>query len=208
MQLKSNLDQVIKRLQQLRNEAANLDVTAALLQGVNVARAQMLVRIFNNGLDKGSRSFGKYTGRKHGISSRRFKSRLGKEPVAEERRKKVSETKRKFKKNVRDTGDSEFTEYEKRRLEHGRQIRYKDLEFSGSLRRSIITANDGDRKAVCAINNAKEAKIAQYQETQIGGIRGEGQRARIFGLSDQEKTKLKEETNIALKQVYDRILRG
>ena len=99
-----------------------------------------------------------------------------------------------------------FSNYEKKRLRHGRQIAYKDLQFTGSLKASIVTAKDGTKRVVCWIINQGDADIARYQEQQIAKIRGGAGRAQIFELSDPERIELKEVTQAALSQLYDRLL--
>jgi hypothetical protein len=197
----SNIDTVIVNLQKIANNSAVLDVSAALTQGVNEARVAMIFRIFNKGLDAEGTTLGKYVGKKFGVSSRRFKG--GSEPVGDSTvKKKLKEEEKKFKKSAEKTGQTEFTEYEKKRLAAGRQISYKDLEFHGSLRRAIITAVNDFRTVSCVINNTEEAKIATYQEEQIGRIRGSGADAKIFTLSTDERDILKQKTIIALQQLY------
>lgn len=92
-------------------------------------------------------------------------------------------------------------QYAKKRRSEGRQIVNKDLEFTGSLRRAIITAENGANKVGCFINNAKEFQIAKYQEIQIGKIRGGGA-ITIFALSAEERAFVKDQTNKALNQLY------
>lgn len=93
------------------------------------------------------------------------------------------------------------TQYAKKRNKSGRQTGQKDLEFTGSLRRAIITASAGENKVGCFINNDFEKKIAEYQEIQVGKKRG-SKRVKIFGLSVSEKELLTEQTNKALNQLY------
>lgn len=210
MKITSNIDEVIKRLTDLKNQAATIDFSSALTQGVSEATASMQFRIFDKGLDKFGDPFGKYVGKKSKVTKRKFS--LNSEPVADAGvRKKNNALKRKLKKNIEASGESEFTEYEKKRLAAGRQIGYKDLEFIGSLRRSIVPAADESnslKRVVCIINNEKEKLIAEGQEFQIARIRGdEGDRAHIFALSDDERKILKESTKKALTQLYVSLFR-
>ena len=97
-----------------------------------------------------------------------------------------------------------ITPYEEYRVSRGRQIGYKDLEMEGSLRRSIQTAKVDNNKVVIAITNDETAKIAGYQEIQIGKIRGTGD-ARIFTFSESEFEFVKQEGNAAIKQVIQKL---
>jgi hypothetical protein len=94
--------------------------------------------------------------------------------------------------------------YAKKRVKANRFIDKKDLEFTGSLRRAIITAAFGENKAGVFINNQREKEIAQYQEEQVGSKRGSG-RVKIFGISKAEKEFVKEQTQKALNQLYVRL---
>jgi hypothetical protein len=185
----SNIDQVIERFKRKADQAGNVDVTPALTAGVNAARGAMTNRIFNKGLDNQGASLGKYVGKK----------------------KKLSKAKDEFlfKKRKRDfftlEPTSEFSEYELIRIGHGRQVRYKDEELTGTLKRGIVTITENEKRVVCAIPNNKLFLIAQGQEKQVGKIQGGGQ-ASIFSLSEQERQVLKDTTNGVLKQIYDSII--
>lgn len=153
MQIKSNIQDLIKKFQKLAEAGANIDATAALTQGINAGRAAMDKRIFNSGLDANNISLGKYT-----------------------------------------------KQYSRKRIKANRFVDKKDLEFYGSLRRSIVTASNGNIVG-CFINNSKEQRIAEYQEIQVGQKRGSG-RVKIFGLSTEEKKFVRDQTNKALNQLY------
>lgn len=184
MAVTSNIEQVIARLNEMAANGERIDFSDALAAGVNAARALMQNRIFNTGTDANGISLGGYSGKQ-------TKSR--------------SKNKRLLAGIVDFDPEGGYSEYEKKRLAFGRQIAYKDLEFTGSLRRSIVTAKDGTKRVVCYIVNQGDADIARYQEEQIGGIRGTG-RAEIFGLNTLEKEELVTVTNAALFQLYDRLL--
>lgn len=180
----SNIEQVIERLNEMAANGERIDFSDALAAGVNAARALMQNRIFNTGTDANGTSLGGYSGKQ-------TKSR--------------SKNKRLLAAIADFDPEGGFSAYEKKRLSHGRQIAYKDLEFTGSLRRSIVTAKETTKRVVCWIANPGDADIARYQEQQVGRIRGAGI-AEIFELSDTERIELKEVTNAALFQLYDRLL--
>lgn len=87
--------------------------------------------------------------------------------------------------------------YEKKRVKAGRQVIKKDLEFTGALRRGIVVLKENNARVICYIPNAKLFLIAESQETDLN--------TQIFGLSTEERKILTDNTNAALKQLYDRI---
>lgn len=200
--LTSNIDQVIQHFQKMANQTKEIDVSQALLAGVNAAAGQMKFRIFNEGKDAEGNSLGQYKGRKKTFSP--------KQQLSADFKKKLSNSRLLGPENQ--TGDSfNFSEYELIRLRDGRQIRYKDLELTGSLRRGIVPADQNDTsgvvsktKVVCAIPNTDLFNIARYQEQQIGKIRGTDS-VRIFSQSAQEKQTMTEVITETVKQLYDRV---
>jgi hypothetical protein len=96
------------------------------------------------------------------------------------------------------------TTIKQKRLNAGRQIKYKDLEFTGSLRRGIVVLKDGNTRVVCVIPNESLFKIAKYQEEQISKFTG--QDANIFTLSKEERELMRTNIVEALKQIYVRVL--
>lgn len=181
----SNIDQVIERFKAKANQTSNVDVSQALLAGVNAARGAMTNRIFNKGLDSNKTTLGPYKGKKAKTSTAKARAILAKKKKADF-----------FTTNIQ--GD--FSEYELIRIDHGRQIRYKDLELTGTLKRGIVTIKENENRVVCAIPNNKLFLISQGQEKQIHTI--------IFQLTDEERELLKTNTQEILKQIYDNILNG
>lgn len=82
--------------------------------------------------------------------------------------------------------------YAKKRERLGRQTAYKDLEVTGSLRRAIEVAKEGNQKVVIAFVNEGEALIAGYQEKQTN--------TRIFTPSQSEFEFIQAEGNAAIRQ--------
>lgn len=92
--------------------------------------------------------------------------------------------------------------YKKKRVNKGRQIVRKDLEFDGTLRRAIEVVTVNNTKAEIRLTDDDSANIARWQEQQIYNIRtgvppneASGGRVPIFELNDDEKDILR--TNIA-----------
>lgn len=204
MAVTSNIEQVIERLNEMVANGERIDFSDALAAGVNAARALMQNRIFNTGTDANGASLGGYVGEQTKVTDKKF--RVGKY-FSEGTKKTLKKQRARLLAGIADFDpEGGLTEYEKLRLSHGRQIAYKDLEFTGSLRRSIVTAKESNKRVICWILNQQDADIARYQELQIARLRGSVNRWRIFELSDKEKEELVTVTNAALFQLYDRLL--
>lgn len=171
--LTSNIEQVIERFKLIRDKSKQIDFSEALVLGVNAAKGSMQFRIFNKGLDNTGNALGKYKGRKKPVVND-FSEFLVGIPKA-----------------------LQLSEYEKKRLKKGRQIRYKDLEFEGALRRGIVVIKESQDSVVCAIPNAKLYDIAKGQEKQIGTV--------IFALSEEERELLRTNVIEAVNQIYVRL---
>lgn len=192
----SNIDDLITHFKSVAQQASAIDVSQALLVGVNAAASQMRERIFNEGKDVDGVPFGKYSGKK--IKSIKQSRKLTQKEESVKKRLLGSQ--------------SDFSEYELIRLRQGRQVRYKDLELKGDLRRGIVPVNESDttavinkKKVAVAIPNNDLFAIAGFQEEQVGRIRGGG-RAVIFKGSQSEKQFMIDNINEALKQLYVRVL--
>lgn len=97
-------------------------------------------------------------------------------------------------------------QYERDRVRKGRQVARKDLEFDGSLRRSIEVVAVNNTRAELRITNDHNAQIARYQEQQVYNLRNNlpanqasGGRVPIFEFSELE-TEIVRTTTIALLQ--------
>lgn len=195
MNLYTNIPEVIKRLQLIKEAVAGASssgeggIQDALVAALNSGRGLMKRRIFNNSEDATGKPLGKYHGNKTRLTKDKFSFRRDDEDEEKERKK----VKRNFNKSIKNNADDTYTEYEKTRLGSGRQIAKKDLQFSGSLASSIETVRGAENKAAIHISNIENAKIARYQEQQIGNIRagqnpvkGKAEPAKVFVLSQEE----------------------
>jgi len=174
----SNIGELIERFKVIKEKALSIDLSEALVIGVNAAKATMQVRIFNRGEDAGNVSLGSYRGPKKSVSKKQFEGR-------------------KIEFLFGQVDDIRLSQYEKKRVAKGRQIRYKDLEFTGTLRRGIVVIKESTIRVVCSIPDEDLYKIARGQEKQIN--------AEIFSLSDEEREVLRTNVIAATKQIYDRI---
>lgn len=77
-------------------------------------------------------------------------------------------------------GDYKSKYYKAKRAKAGRQIGYKDLEMTGSLRSGIKVVKTRTNVVQCIVQDANLIKIAQGQEKQTGKV--------IFKFSDTEKS--------------------
>ena len=68
--VKSNIDQVIERLNEMAANGERIDFSDALAAGVNAARALMQNRIFNTGTDANGVSLGGYVGKQTRVRSK------------------------------------------------------------------------------------------------------------------------------------------
>lgn len=196
MEFKSNIEQIIGRFKELAEKGESLDFTEALTVGVNAALGQVKQRVFNTGRDAQGIPFGKYTGRRSRATKRRY---LGRD-FGDETKKERKKLRKGIKPHV--LGE-QFTEYEKERIARGRQIKYKDLEMNGDLRRGIKVMTENPQKVVASIPNEKLFQISQWQELQISKIIG--MKVNIWGLSDEERELMKTNIYEALTQLYARL---
>jgi hypothetical protein len=185
----SNIDELIEKFRVIAERASQVDIATALEAGVNAARGKMEFRIFNDGEDSEGNKLGKYVGKKTGLSAKNKKKILGKD----ENRKFLA------------GAQKAFSPYEKKRIKAGRQIRYKDFENTGTLRRGIVVLRETEKRVICAIPSAELRTIAKGLEEQTGKILGKGT-LKVFAASKSERQVLIDNTTEALKQLYDRIL--
>lgn len=177
--INSNIDELVERFKLMKKELQSVDLSDALVVGVNAGMALMKNRIFNQGLDAGGVSLGSYAGPKKKVSKKQFEGR---------------DTDFLF----GNTNTPKLSQYEKKRVGKGRQIRYKDLEFYGTLRRGIVVIKETSTRVVMAIPNENLYVIAKAQEEYIN--------APIFRPSDEERELVRTNVIAAVNQIYARIL--
>lgn len=155
----------------------------ALFGALNSGSGLMQQRVFTRNQDVEGNSFGVYIGKKRQVN--------------------ITKTKKK-----RITGIQSLTTYEKKRVEHGRQIVKKDLEFTGALRLAIETQIENEKSVALEFNNDEAAKVARGQEQQITNIRN-GQKGttkgsgavKIFKLNKDEKEQVTEQGHELILQI-------
>lgn len=180
-----------EKIQRLKEKFEGGQFADALVGAVNTGNGLMQQRIFSLNQDVAGESFGEYIGKKS-------KTRLvitGKK-LQDKRNKAVA--------------GLDLTPYQKKRAKAGRQVLKKDLEFTGNLRRSIVTAVENEKAAVIEFNNDEAAKIARGQENQITNIRvgkkatTEGAGIKIFRLNQAEKEEVVSQGLELIKQEMKR----
>lgn len=174
----SNIGDLVDKWLAIDEKVKTLNVSEALVFGVNAARARMENRIFNKGLDVKLEPLGIYRGKK--------KKAIGKKILADNKKLKffVGE----------EDSRTLLTEYEEKRVKKGRQVRYKDLEFSGTLRRGIVVIKETESKVVCAAPSKRNKDIIEGQEKDL--------KTTIFTLSDDERDFMRSQIKEAIKQKY------
>ncbi|HEY9364417.1 MAG TPA: hypothetical protein VIQ00_14210 [Chitinophagaceae bacterium] len=214
MAIKSNIPEIIEKLERIKAALVGPDgpppaITEAMYTALNAGMGKMKFRIFNKGMDAEGNSLGNYHGNKTRITKKKL-SIASDDEFDEKDRKKA---KRNLNKLVKNSPDETYTEYEKFRVSRGRQIEYKDLEMEGSLRKTIEVVRVENGKVVIVIRNEETAKIAGYQEQQIGNIKagqnaktGTAEPAKIFTISQEEYELIKAEGNEAIRQIIQKII--
>lgn len=180
----SNIEALILKFKGVEAKLENVDYTQALVAGVNAGRAAMSNRIFNQGKDVGGSMIGSYGGKRKGRNVNKL--------FAKSKKKEFLIGKEE------DGPQTEFTDYEVKRIKAGRQIRYKDLEFTGTLRRGIIVVTESPQRVVCAVPSPRNVDIIKYQEEAI--------QSEIFRLNDAEQALMNSNIMGILNQLYVRVL--
>jgi hypothetical protein len=93
--------------------------------------------------------------------------------------------------------------YIKKRVKAGRQVAYKDLEFSGDLYFSMAILSTGQKEVVYGFNNNRTAEIAGYQETSSVQVNEP-----IFDLTEKEAKSMEREFAIDVSKIFTGALEG
>lgn len=158
------------KIEKLKQKFEQGNFADALVGAVNTGNGLLQQRIFTLNQDVLGNSFGPYIGKKTKAKAAASASKKNKAIAA-----------------------LPLTSYQRKRAAAGRQILRKDLEFTGNLRRSIVTAVQNEKAAVIEFNNDEAAMIAKGQEIQITNIRSGGKGTtrgvgiKIFRLNQKEK---------------------
>lgn len=148
-----------ENIERIKQAYVNGQFTDALVKALNTGKGLMRERIFETNIDVGGNSFGEYIGKKTETTELVASSRLfkGKSKTIQNRAKNII--------------GQDLTTYQRKRASFGHQTNPKNLEFFGSLRRSIEIVVENEKSAAMQFNNDLAAKIAQGQANQIANIR-------------------------------------
>lgn len=168
----------------------------ALVTALNTGNGLMQQRVIDRYKDINGNDFGVYIGKKGRIGEAALKALLGTKSRTDRKR-------------IKEHANEDLTAYQRKRVNKGRQIAHKDLEFTGGLRRSIetqVAEKDGERAAVLNFSTLEMALIAHGQENQITNIRN-GQKGttsgigvKIFGLDQSEREQVNEQAILLIKE--------
>lgn len=187
-----------KKIEGIKEAYENGRFADALVDALNEGNAFMQDRIFVENKDIRGQSFGTYIGKKQTerqANRQTFRALFG-------------TTSKTDKKRIKAAAGQELTYYQRKRLQKGRQIVKKDLEFYGSLRRSIETQVENEKAVVLEFSTLDSAKIARGQEQQITNIRngkpgttkGTGA-TKIFTLDEKEREQVTEQGTELIKEI-------
>lgn len=180
-----------EKLEQIKQKFVNGKFADVLIGAVNTGNGLMQQRIFSANQDIEGNSFGKYVGKK-----RKVKLKTSSNKTQNKRFKAIA--------------GQELTAYQRKRAAAGRQTNPKDLEFDGSLRRSMITVVENEKAVAIEFNNELAAIIAHGQEAQITNIRNGGKGTtsgtgiKIFRLNKSEKEEVVQQGLELIKQEIKR----
>lgn len=100
-------------------------------------------------------------------------------------------------------------QYERDRQREGRQVANKDLEFTGTLRRSIEVVTINNSRAEIRFTDGGSADIARWQEQQIYNLRNNlpaneasGGKVPIFALNTLETSIVQTTTRALIQQRF------
>lgn len=186
---------LLDKIKSLKQNVQEANFSEVFVAALNTGNALMQQRIFNQNTDIEGNSFGGYVGEQKFLSQRQKKRLLG------------STTSRTDLGRIQKNLGLRLTPYQRKRVNKGRQIIKKDLEFSGGLRRAIEIQVINERSVALQFNNDEAVKVAKGQENQITNLRnGEkgyvtGNGIKIFAFNDNEKERTSEQVRLLIKQI-------
>lgn len=171
----------------------------ALASALNYGNGLLQDRVIVQNQDINGNGFGKYIGsRKRKLQDRDVFRAL------------FSTTSKTDRKRIKAGANLDLTAYQRKRVNKGRQIAKKDLEFTGGLRRTIetqVAEKEGDKIAVLNFSTDQVAKIAHGQENQITNIRNgskgttKGKGIKIFGFNQKEREQIDAQAVLLINEI-------
>lgn len=191
-----DLQILTKKVEGVRQAFENGRFADALVGALNSGNGLLQQRVFTRNEDVEGNSFGVYVGKKPTQSTRSQVKAL------------FLTTSKTQKKRINESAQQSLTNYERKRVNAGRQIAKKDLEFTGGVRRAIQTQIENEKSVVLEFNNDEAALIAKGQEQQITNIRNGGKGTTkgsgaiaIFKLNKDEKNEVTEQGRELILQI-------
>ena len=182
------------RIAELRQKTGGAVLGDVLISALNTGNGLMQARVFRGNQDIEGNSFGDYIGAKKALTEG-------------QKAKLLSSTNSKTDlKRIKRNLEIELTSYQRKRVNKGRQIDHKDLEFSGGLRKAIEVQIESEKVGVLTFNNDDAALIARGQENQITNIRNggkgyvQGDGTKIFALNENEKDQVIEQVHLLISE--------
>lgn len=191
---------LLDKIKKLKQVVAEGNFSDAIVASLNTGNALMQNRIFGDNVDAFGNGFGVYVGIKR--KSPRLTARLLR--ITTSRTDRV---------RIKRNAPFSLTYYQRKRVNKGRQIVKKDLEFSGGLRRSIEVEIINEKSAVVQFNDYHSAEIARGQENQITNLRNgqpgytKGDGLKIFAFNENERDISNQQLSILLDQIIKNELR-
>lgn len=171
----------------------------ALVAALNYGNGLLQERVIVQNQDTEGNGFGKYIGsRKRKLQDRDVLRAL------------FGTTSKTDRKRIKANAGLDLTAYQRKRVNKGRQILKKDLEFTGGLRRAIetqVAEKEGEKVAVLNFSTLELAKIAHGQEVQITNIRNGGKGTtkgigvKIFGFNSKERGQIDEQAVLLINEI-------
>lgn len=191
-----DLQILTKKVEGVRQAFENGRFADALVGALNSGNGLLQQRVFTRNEDTEGNSFGQYVGKKSIQSTRSQVKAL------------FLTTSKTQKKRINESASQSLTNYERKRVNAGRQIAKKDLEFTGGVRRAIQTQIENEKSVVLEFNNDEAALIAKGQEQQItnirngakGTVKGSGATP-IFKLNSDEREEVTEQGRELILQI-------
>lgn len=183
------------RIAELRGKTGGAVIGDILISALNTGNGLMQARVFRANQDVEGNSFGEYIGKKVNLTE------------AQKAKLLSSTTSKTDLKRIKRNLSESLTSYQRKRVNKGRQILRKDLEFSGGLRKSIEIQIENEKAGILTFNTDESALIARGQENQITNIRNglpgssKGDGVKIFALTESEKSEVIDQVKILVNEL-------
>ena len=190
-----DLKDLESKIARVKEISAKGEFSTILIAALNTGNGLMQARVFRLNQDIEGNDFGGYIGKKVSLTEYQKAKLL------------ASTTSKTDLKRIKANLDVALTAYQRKRVNKGRQILKKDLEFSGGLRKSLEIQIENEKAGILTFNTDESALIARGQENQITNIRNglpgssKGDGVKIFALTEEEKKEVIDQAKILINEV-------